>query len=56
MSEHKRKKEKTLPLEICDEVQEEFVVVCKKHFMKHGGQSVKQVSKLKKILEPLDSP
>jgi hypothetical protein len=40
-------------LEICDEIQEEFVVVCKKHFMKHGGQAVKQVSKPEKILEHL---
>jgi hypothetical protein len=42
MSEHKRKKEKILPVKIHDEVQEKFVVVCKKRFMKHGGQVVKQ--------------
>jgi hypothetical protein len=35
--EHKHKKDKTPPLEICDEVQKEFVVVRKKHLMKHGG-------------------
>jgi len=38
-----------LPLEISDGVQENFVVVCKKCFMKHGGQPIKQISKLEKI-------
>jgi hypothetical protein len=51
MSEHKHKKEKTLPLEIHDEVQEEFIVVRKKRLMKHGGQTIKQVSKLERILK-----
>jgi hypothetical protein len=37
ISKHKRKKEKTLPLEICDKVEEDFVVIHKKCFMKHGG-------------------
>jgi hypothetical protein len=46
--EHKCK-EKTPPLEICDEVQEEFIVVHTKRLTKHGSQAVKQVSKLKKI-------
>ncbi len=40
-------------MEICDEIQKKFVVVYKKHLTKHGGQVVKQVSKLKKILEHL---
>ncbi len=51
MSKHKLKKEKTFPLEIHDEVQEEFIVVRKKCLMKHGGQAIKQVSKLERILE-----
>jgi hypothetical protein len=34
MSEHKCKKEKTLPLEICDKVEEDFVVIHKKMFHK----------------------
>jgi hypothetical protein len=41
--EHKRKKEKALPLEIRDEISKEFVVVYKKCFMKYGSQLVKQV-------------
>jgi hypothetical protein len=45
-----------LPLGICDEVQKDFVVVCKKCFIKHGGQTIKQVLKPKRILEHLDSP
>jgi hypothetical protein len=49
--EHKHKKEKTPPLEIHDEVQEDFIVVHYKHFTKHGGQVVKQVSKLERILK-----
>ncbi len=44
-------KEKTPPLEICDKVQKEFVVVWKKCFTKHEGQAVKQVLKPKRILE-----
>jgi hypothetical protein len=28
MSEHKRKTEKTSPLDIYDKVQEEFIIVC----------------------------
>jgi hypothetical protein len=43
-SKHKCK-EKTPPLDIHDEIQEEFVVVHKKHSMKHGGQAIKQVPK-----------
>jgi hypothetical protein len=35
MFEHKQ--EKTLPLDIHDEIQEEFIVVHKKHFTKYGG-------------------
>jgi hypothetical protein len=38
-------------LEICNEVQKEFIVVCKKRLTKHGGQAIKQVSKPKKVLE-----
>jgi hypothetical protein len=45
MSKHKLKKEKTPPLEICDKVQEEFVVAYKKCFKKHGNQTIKQVLK-----------
>jgi hypothetical protein len=56
MSKHKCKKEKTPPLEIHDKVQKKFVVVCKKCFMKHGGQTLKQVSKPKTILEHLTLP
>jgi hypothetical protein len=37
MFEHKCKKEKTLPLEVHDEVEKKFVVVHKKYFTKHGG-------------------
>ncbi len=51
MFEHKHKKEKTPPLEIYDKVQEEFIVVLKKHFTKHGGQVIKQILKPKKIIE-----
>ncbi len=53
--EHKRKKEKTPPLEIRDKVQKDFIVVCKKCLTKHGGQVVKQVSKLEKIFERIIS-
>jgi len=53
--EHKRKKEKTPPLEIRDKVQEDFIVVCNKCLTKHGGQVVKQVSKLEKIFEHIIS-
>jgi hypothetical protein len=42
-------------LEICDEVQKEFIVVCKKCPTKHGGQAIKQVSKPKKVLKHLTS-
>jgi hypothetical protein len=51
MFKHNHKKEKTPPLEICDKVQKEFVVVRKKCFTKHEGQTVKQVLKPKRILE-----
>ncbi len=46
--EHKHKKEKTPPLDICEEVQNEFIVVHKKCLTKHGSQIVKQISKQKK--------
>jgi hypothetical protein len=36
---------KTLPLDICNEVQEDFVLVHKKCLLKQGGQAIKQVSK-----------
>jgi hypothetical protein len=49
--EHNCQKEKTPPLKICDKVQEDFVPFYKKHFTKHGGQVIKQVSKLEKIFE-----
>jgi len=49
--EHKHKKEKTPPLEIHDEIQEDFIVIHNKHFTKHGGQVIKQVSKLERIFE-----
>jgi hypothetical protein len=55
-SEHKHKKEKTPPLEIHNEFQEDFIVVCKKHLTKHGGQVVKQVSKPERILERIILP
>jgi hypothetical protein len=45
--EHKCKKERTLPLEIHNKVQEDFFVVHKKRLTKHGSQVVKQVSKPK---------
>jgi hypothetical protein len=48
--EHKHKKVKTPPLEIC-EVQKDFILVRKKHLTKHEGQAIKQVSKLERILE-----
>jgi len=51
MSEHKHKKEKTLPLEICDKLEKDFIVIHKKYFTKHGGQVIKQVSKPKRIFE-----
>jgi hypothetical protein len=54
-SEQKCKKEKTLPLEIHDKVRKD-VVVHKKHFTKHGGQVVKQVSSQERILERTASP
>jgi hypothetical protein len=54
-SEHKCKKEKSLPLGIRDKVQEDFILVCKKCLTKHGGQIVKQVSKPQKILEHIVS-
>jgi hypothetical protein len=47
--------EKTLPLEIRDKVQKEFVVVPKRHFKKHGGQTIKQIFKLERILKHLIS-
>jgi hypothetical protein len=41
-SQDKQKKEKVLPLEICEVIPNtKFMVVCKKKFMKHGGQSIK---------------
>ncbi len=52
--EHKRKKEKTPPLEIHNKVEEDFVVVHKKRLTKHGGQVVKQVSKSKQENTRLD--
>ncbi len=48
---HKHKHEKTLPLEIRDKVQEDFVFVHKKCLTKHGGQAIKQVSKLERIFK-----
>jgi hypothetical protein len=51
MSKHKCKKEKTPPLEICDKVWKEFVVVHKKCLTKHEGQVVKQVWKPERIFE-----
>jgi hypothetical protein len=54
-SKHKLKKEKAPPLDICNEVQKEFVVACKKCLMKHGGQAVKQVLKPKKIFKHITS-
>jgi hypothetical protein len=56
MSKHKCKKEKTPPLEICDKIQKEFIVVHKKCLTKHEGQIIKQVSKLKRIFEHLTLP
>ncbi len=43
-------------MEIHDKVQEDFIVVHKKHFTKHGGQVVKQVLKLERILKCIVSP
>ncbi len=43
-------------MEIHDGVFKKIVVVYKKCFMKHGGQPIKQVSKLEKIFECLASP
>jgi hypothetical protein len=54
--EHKRKKEKNLPLDIHNEFQEDFVLVHKIHLVKHGGQAIKQVSKLEMIFEHTTSP
>jgi hypothetical protein len=51
MFEHKHKKEDTLPLEILNEIQEEIIIVYNKQLTKHGGQVVKQVSKLERIFE-----
>jgi hypothetical protein len=50
-SKHNHKKDKTPPLDIRDKIQKEFIVVLKKCLRKHGGQIVKQVLKLKRILE-----
>jgi hypothetical protein len=55
-SEHKCKKEKASPSQICDEGQEEFVVFHKKCLMKPRGQAIKQVLKLERIFEHLVSP
>jgi hypothetical protein len=41
MFKHKHKKLKTPPLEIRNEFQEEFILVRKKHLIKHGGQTIK---------------
>jgi hypothetical protein len=49
--EHKHKKEKTPTLEIHNEVLKDFIAVHNKHFTKHGGQVIKQVSKLERIFE-----
>ncbi len=49
--EHTHKKDKTPPLEICNEVQEEFVVVHKKRLTKHGGQAIKLVLKPERIFK-----
>ncbi len=54
MYKNKRKKEKIASLEICNEVQKDFIDVHKKCFTKHGGQTFKQVLKPKRILECLD--
>jgi hypothetical protein len=54
-SKNKHKKEKTLPLEIHDEIQKDFILVRKKHLTKHGGQVIKRVSKPKRILEHIVS-
>jgi hypothetical protein len=43
-------------LEVHDEVQEDLIVIRKKHLMKHGGRAVKQVLKPKRILERTTSP
>ncbi len=40
-----------MPLKILNEVKDEFIVVHKKQLTKHGGQVVKQVSKLERIFE-----
>jgi hypothetical protein len=45
MFKHKLKKEETPPLEICNKIQEEFVIACKKCLTKHGSQTIKQVLK-----------
>jgi hypothetical protein len=54
-SKHKHKKEKALPLDIHEKVQEDFVLVRKKYLMKHGHHAVKQVLKPKKILKHIVS-
>jgi len=54
MYKHKRNKEKIASLEIRNEVQKDFVVVHKKCLTKHGGQTIKQVLKPKRILECLN--
>jgi hypothetical protein len=51
MSKHKWKKEKTPPLETCNEILKEFMVVHKKQLTRYGGQLVKQVPKIDKIQE-----
>jgi hypothetical protein len=43
--EHKWKKEKMFPLEICEELLEEFLVNHKKWLKRHGGQPSIWVSK-----------
>jgi hypothetical protein len=40
---------KSPPLEICNKVPKEFVVIHKKWFTRHGSQPIKQVPKIDKI-------
>ncbi len=40
-----------MPLEIHNKVQDDFVLVCKNCLVKHGGQAIKHVLKLKRIHE-----
>jgi hypothetical protein len=42
---------KSSPLEICNKVPKEFVVVRKKQVTRHGGKPIKQVPKIDKIQE-----